>query len=136
VTGAVTTLLPVAVMLPAACTLTGSVFTGNVALVEPCGTVTLAGTVMVGVLLLRPTVTPPAGAGLASVTVPVVDCPPANVGDWTVTPDKGAVFVLAAGAAAVMFIAAETLAPAPLAVTVAVPGAADALVDTRNCALV
>ena len=44
----------------------------NVAVVEPPGTVTLAGTVASDViLLLRLTTVPPVGAGFARVTVPV-----------------------------------------------------------------
>lgn len=45
--------------------------TGNVAVVWPAGTVTDTGTVAAGLLLAKPTTTPLAGAGDASVTVPV-----------------------------------------------------------------
>jgi hypothetical protein len=53
----------------------------NVALVEPDGTVTVAGTCTApGLLLVRLTAAPPAGADAVSVTVPV-GC------DWPVTDD-------------------------------------------------
>jgi hypothetical protein len=45
--------------------------TWNVAVVWPAGTVTDTGTVAARLLLAKPTTTPPAGAGDASVTVPV-----------------------------------------------------------------
>jgi hypothetical protein len=47
----------------------------NVALVWPAGTVTLAGTITTGSVLVKPTVPPPSGAGLLSVTVPVEELP-------------------------------------------------------------
>jgi hypothetical protein len=50
---------------------TVEVETGNVPVVCPAGMVTDAGTVAAGLLLARPTCTPPAGAAEASVTVPV-----------------------------------------------------------------
>src|SRR5918992_330316 len=57
--------------------LTLSVETGNVALLEPAGTMTLAGTVTaVGLSFARSTRTPPAGAAAVSVTVPVAGSPP------------------------------------------------------------
>ena len=50
------------------------VFTVNVALVLPAGTVTLAGTLAAAALLLESiTCAPPAGAGPLRVTVPVED---------------------------------------------------------------
>src|SRR4051812_40180268 len=53
---------------------------GNVALVAPSGTVTVAGTLATVELLLdRITAVPPAGAGAATVTVPVEVAPPATV---------------------------------------------------------
>jgi hypothetical protein len=73
-------------MLPEAAVLTGEVVTGNVALVEPCGTVMLAGTVTPGTLLESLSETPPALAGLARVTVPVAGWPPTIVGGSILTP--------------------------------------------------
>ena len=59
---------------------TFAVVTGKVALVVPTGTVTLAGTeATAGLLLERGTVVPPAGAAIASVTVPCALLPPATV---------------------------------------------------------
>jgi hypothetical protein len=50
--------------------------TANVAEVEPCGTVTLEGTLAAAVLELeRDTATPPVPAADVRVTVPVPDCP-------------------------------------------------------------
>lgn len=83
---------------------TDVVVTVNVVLVEPAGTVTLAGTDATAPLLLaRPTLCPPDGALDASVTVPVDDSPPVTLsglrarldgvgmeGDVTVQPDKRA----------------------------------------------
>ena len=55
---------------------TGLVDTTKFALVAPAGTVTLAGTVAAaGVSLESATVIPPAGAGVARVTVPVEGAP-------------------------------------------------------------
>lgn len=56
---------------------TPAVVTVNVALVDPCATVTLAGTVVTEVLLLNSVTTaPPAGAAPVRVTVPVEALPP------------------------------------------------------------
>src|SRR6476469_8940683 len=62
---------------------------GNVALVAPAGTVTVAGTpTTCGLLLERITDVPEAGAAVLIVTVPVEAAPPATVAgfsanDWT-----------------------------------------------------
>jgi len=57
--------------------LTARVVTVNAALVDPAGTVTLAGTVATGVLLLeRETRAPPLRAGALKATVPVEGDPP------------------------------------------------------------
>src|SRR5438093_4139407 len=57
-----------------------NVVTVKVALVAPAGTVTLAGTVAVGVELLTSVTTmPPAGAGPLRVTVPVEGFPAVTV---------------------------------------------------------
>jgi len=48
--------------------------------VAPSGTLTLAGTVAAAVLLLdKPTMMPPVGAGALRLTVPVTDAPPTTV---------------------------------------------------------
>src|SRR5437763_14806928 len=52
------------------------VFTVNVALVAPAGTVALEGTLAAPLLLSRAPFAPPAGAGPLSVTVAVEDCKP------------------------------------------------------------
>jgi hypothetical protein len=64
------------------------VFTVNVALVLPAGTITLGGTVATALLLESMTCVPPAGAGPLSVTVPVDDCaPPTTVGGFNVSEE-------------------------------------------------
>jgi hypothetical protein len=61
-------------------TVTARVLTAKVALVEPAGTVTLAGGVAAASLLDNVTVAPPAGAGKLSVTVPVgAEVPPVTL---------------------------------------------------------
>jgi len=56
---------------------TGLVVTGNVAVVWPASTVTVAGTWAAAVLLLSTVTTaPPRGAGPLNVTVPVEGLPP------------------------------------------------------------
>ena len=63
----------------------GNVVTVKVALVAPAPTVTLAGTVAApGRLLVRVTTVPPAGAALASATVPVAGVPPVTLAGLTV----------------------------------------------------
>ena len=62
--------------------------TANVALVEPAGIVTLAGTVAAPVLLLTSGTTAPPGGGagtLIGVAVPVAAAPPATVPGLTAT---------------------------------------------------
>jgi hypothetical protein len=63
------------------------VFTVNVALVAPAGTVTLAGTLAALLLLDRRTCAPPAGAGPLSVTVPVEDVPPITLAGLSVSDE-------------------------------------------------
>jgi hypothetical protein len=59
---------------------TANVVAVNDALVAPAGTVTVAGTLTApGRELLRLTATPPAGAPLPRVTVPVADVPPGTL---------------------------------------------------------
>lgn len=70
-------------------TVTGLVFTGNVALVDPAGIVTLVGTVANAMLLLdSDTFAPPAGAGPPSVTVPVVELPPGTAAGVSAIDNK------------------------------------------------
>ena len=62
----------------------------NDALVAPAGTVTVGGTLTEpGSELLRLTATPPAGAGLPRVTVPVADWPPGTLVGLTEKPVSG-----------------------------------------------
>src|ERR1700730_18436476 len=68
--------------------LTGLVVMLNVALVVLAGTVTLACTCAAALLLDRLTDTPPLGAALLSVTVPVEPCPPVTVDGFTLTDCK------------------------------------------------
>ncbi len=51
----------------------------NEAAVCPAGTVMLVGTIAAVLLLDKATTAPPAGAGMASVTVPVVGQPPSTL---------------------------------------------------------
>jgi hypothetical protein len=69
---------------------TVTVVTLNVAVVAPCATVTLAGTVAAPLLLDSDTVAPPAGAALVSVTVPVDDAPPVTLVGLSVIEDSDA----------------------------------------------
>lgn len=58
--------------------------TGKVALVDPCGTVTFAGTEAIdGKLLDRAITAPPAGAAAVKVTVPVAGVLPPTVTGFT-----------------------------------------------------
>src|SRR2546425_12726298 len=74
----------VAVIVTVVDTVTGKAEAVNVALLLPARTVTFTGTVAARVLLLEsPTVTPPAGAGAANVTVPSEEAPLATLGTVT-----------------------------------------------------
>ena len=55
--------------------------------VAPPATVTEAGTVVLGSLLVSVTTAPPAGAGPFKLTVAVVDAPPSTDDDVSVTTD-------------------------------------------------
>src|SRR5262249_12902783 len=92
-TGVLNVLALVAITLPSAATVTGSVVMAKSALGEPGGSVTVAGTLTLGMVLERPTETPFAPAGFASVTVPVAGCPPVIIGGLTLivarTPASG-----------------------------------------------
>ena len=66
------------------------VLTVNVAVVLPAGTVTVAGTVAAGSLLLNAITTPPAGAGATRITVPAEVAPPVTLtGVRSTSPSKG-----------------------------------------------
>src|ERR1700716_16842 len=68
---------------------TALVFTGNVALVAPAGTVTLEGTLAAPLLLESMTCAPPAGAGPLSVTAPVEDStPPTTLVGFRVSEER------------------------------------------------
>ena len=62
----------------------------NVAVVEPCATVTLAGTVATVLLLESDTANPPAGAAAVSVTVPCDPFPPTTEDGLTETAESAA----------------------------------------------
>ncbi len=112
---------------------TMDVFTVNVALVAPAGMNTLDGTLAVPLLLERMTVTPPAGAGALSVTLPVEDCtPPMTVLGFKVSEDS----VGGGGGAGFTVSEAVLVTPAKVAEIVTVVDALTALVLTVNVALV
>ena len=95
----------------------------NVALVAPAGTVTLAGTLTEpGNELLRLTATPPAGAALPSVTVPVADWPPGTLVGLTEKP-------VSAGRLGWTTRSAERVTPPPVTVMVTTVDAVTALVS-------
>ena len=82
-----------AVIVTAFVAVTADVLTGKVALVCPCGTSTLLGTVATAPLLDRKTPTPPEGAAMFSETVPVEELPPVTelgLSDSADTPTLGA----------------------------------------------
>ena len=67
---------------------TAVVVIGNVAVVAPVGTVTLAGTTAAPLSLAKVTAMPGTVAGKVRVTVPVEPLPPTTVVGLTVTEDK------------------------------------------------
>src|SRR3954452_18692654 len=70
---------------------TGLVVLAKVTVVALAGTVTVGGTVAaMGVLLVRVTTAPPAGAAAPSVTVPVLPAGPVTAVGLTVTPTSAA----------------------------------------------
>jgi len=112
---------------------TMDVFTVKVALVAPAGMNTLDGTLAVPLLLERMTVTPPAGAGALSVTLPVEDCtPPMTVLGFKVSEDS----VGGGGGGGFTVSEAVLVTPAKVAEIVTVVDALTALVLTVNVALV
>ena len=66
---------------------TGDVVIGKVAVVAPASTVTLEGKLAAALLLESATDIPPAGAALASVTVPVEEIPPVTVAGFKLTDE-------------------------------------------------
>ena len=67
------------VMVTAVCAVTIVVAAVNVAFVAPAATVTLAGTVAAAFELVSVTASPPPGAALDNVTVPVDEAPPTRL---------------------------------------------------------
>src|SRR6185369_9745960 len=81
--------LYVAVMTTVVVVVTALLVTTNVAVVAPAVTVTEAGTVAALVLLLVSVTTePPAGAAVASITVPVLPAPPITMAGLSVMEPK------------------------------------------------
>jgi len=112
-------------------TATGAVVTSKLALVAPAGTLTLPGTAATDELLLRATVTPPAGAALESVTVPR-DCEPAAT---AVGLSASARSIGIASAGGLMLRGALRFEPAKLALIVALASEETAEVETVKLAL-
>jgi len=83
-----------------------TVFTANVAFVDPAGTTTLAGTVAALLLLASVIVAPPVGAAADRVTVPVTGEPPETVVNDSATEDSDGVVV----AAVVELVQADAIA--------------------------
>ena len=103
----------------------------KLALVAPCGTVTLAGTVANEVSsLLSATITPPACAGLESVTLPVTGFPP------TTADGVSVIDVSSTGAALIVSDALADVAPVVARIVAVVVLIVALLVATLNDALV
>lgn len=117
----------VAVIVLAVFAATAVVVTVKVAVVEPAATVTLDGTVAVALLDASVTTKPPAGAAADSVTVPVLEAPPATDVGFNVTDVSDAAVI-------VRLAVWET--PDSVAVIVADAFAATAVVVTVNVAVV
>jgi len=117
----------VAVIVTAVTAVTDVVVTVNVAVVAPAATVTLAGTVAAALLDASVTTMPPAGAAADSVTVPVLETPPATDVGFNVTDVSDA---------AVIVRLAVWEAPDNVAVIVLAEFAATAVVVTVNVAVV
>ena len=84
------TLLQAAEIVDVAAVVTDVVVTVKVALDEPAGTVTLAGTLVAAELSLSDTTAPPLGAAPLKVTVPVDELPPVTLDGLTETVDNDA----------------------------------------------
>jgi hypothetical protein len=104
----------------------GEVATGNVAWVAPAGTATVSGTLAdPGWLLPSVTVTPPVGAGLSRVTVPVEDAPAVTVLGLTARPVR-------AGRDGATISVAERVTPRPVTEIVTGVGSTTGLVVMSN----
>jgi hypothetical protein len=77
-----------AVIVPCVVAATAVVVTLKLAVEDPAGMVTLAGTKAGEPLVQRSTVTPPAGAGTVRATVPVVDSLPTTAAGFTETEER------------------------------------------------
>jgi|SRR5215204_3221254 len=109
---------------------TAVVAMAKVALVAPCATDTLAGTVAAAVLPLdRETAKPPAGADTVSVTVPCEEVPPVTLVGLTATVES------AAAADGVTFKSAVRETPLAEAVMVVVRVVGPARVETGKVPL-
>ena len=126
------TLPALAVIVIGVDVLTTLVPIANVAVVAPCGTVTLAGTVATEVLLLESdTANPPDGAAAVNVTVPWDPFPPTTEVGLTETAESAA----GGGTGVTVNVAVLVTLPA-LAVTVTDVDVVTALVPTANVAVV
>ncbi len=83
----------------------------NPALVAPAGTVTVAGTVVLGSLLLNVTTVPPLGAGPFRVTVfvPVTCVPPITETGYSETPDNATGFTVRLDGTVIPLYVADTV---------------------------
>jgi len=117
----------VAVIVAVALAPTAVVETLNVALVEPAGTVTEAGTVAAALFDASVTVVPPVGAALFNVTVAVEGLPPTTLVGLRVTLETSNGLIVKV---------AVLLAPPRVAVTVAVAAEPTRLVVTVNVPVV
>src|SRR5438046_8853214 len=123
-------------MVTAVTIVTGLVVMANVAAAAPAAKVTEAGTVAALMLLLASvTIAPPAGAAVASVTVPVLAAPPVTEAGFSVTEASGgfttSVTILAAPLyVAVMFTAGTGVTGVVVIANGAAVAAAAAVAET------
>jgi hypothetical protein len=131
VTGPLTVFALVAVIVAVVGVVTAAVVIGNVALTDPCGIVTDAGTMTAGLLLLNVTAAPPAGADEGSDIVPVALLPPEMEDGLKLTPPS----VTCAPAGAGVTVTVPLRLFALVAVIVAVAGVVTAVVDMGKVAM-
>src|SRR5271167_2252662 len=112
--------LKVAEMVADAVLATAVVVTVKVAVVAPAATVTLAGTVAAALLLDKVTDSPPVGAALPKVTVPVDEVPPVTEVGFSVTDDTTGGFTVNTAVLVPPLKVAEMVADAVLATAVVV----------------